>query len=748
MSSDVKQPTEQPIDEKQTDVLQDELVKEDVIEENFIDYENDPEYKDIPLVVRELVTFDDDPEQPSLTFRYYLLSFVFVGLGAFVSQLSWFRTTSAPYSVFFVQIVSHWAGKWLAKVLPNKEVNLYIIKFNLNPGPFSVKEHVLVTLSASAGATSNLGEIIVSVKELFYDEYMHPVAAIAFMWATIWTGYSYAALARSFLIYDPTFIWPQALMQTTLFRTLRADENIFTARKQMRVFWLCLVGVFFWQFLPEYAFPLLSSLAVLCWFGGHNPTVAFVGSGLGGMGVLNFTLDWSNITSTIMLSPWWTQVIQFVAFVISVWILVPIAKFKGLWGSDKIPIMSNHLFLANGTLYPFQQLITADAQFNETAYEEYGPVYMSSYQMWNLFFGYASFLSAFVSIALFAGPKLVKVAKLLLTREKRQDEDKLNKLMSPYKDVPLWWYLTLFLICFITNMVLIFKEQLYLPWWTFIVALVIGALTVVPMGYVYAISNYQVDIGTFNELVYGYMINANGSSRHPIGSLVYRVVSGQCWYRAQTILQDMKIGHYNHVAPRDVFWSQIIGNLIGVPINYGVIRWVIDTKRDYLNGSKKDPLNQWTGQNPISYNSQAVQYGLVGPSRLFQSAIYTPLLYGFILGAFAPIIIYLLHKKFPRARFDLWNTTIFFSSMSGFYGNVSTGPLSSFIGGFICNYYFFRYRHELWKKYNYLCGAALDAGFNLNMLAIFIFFSAAKTVVMPAWWGNDPDSVEKCYALE
>ncbi|KAG2180274.1 hypothetical protein INT43_004063 [Umbelopsis isabellina] len=553
MSSDVKQPTEQPIDEKQTDLLHDEIVKEDLAEENSIDYENDPEYKDIPLVVRELVTFEDDPEQPSLTFRYYLLSFVFVGLGAFVSQLSWFRTTSAPYSVFFVQIVAHWAGKWLAKVMPNKEVNLYFFKFNLNPGPFSVKEHVLVTLSASAGATSNLGEIIVSVKELFYDEYMHPVAAIAFMWATIWTGYSFAALARSFLIYDPTFVWPQALMQTTLFRTLRADENSFTA-----------------------PFPLLSSLAVLCWFGGHNPTVAFVGSGLGGMGVLNFTLDWSNITSTIMLSPWWTQVIQFVAFVLSVWILVPIAKFNGLWGSDKIPIMSNHLFLANGTLYPFQKLITADAQFNETAYEEYGTVFMSSYQMWSLFFGYASFISAFVSIALFAGPKLINVAKTLIDRGKRQDKDKLNKLMAPYKDVPLWWYLTLFLICFTTNMVLIFKQQLYLPWWTFLVALLFGSLTVVTNGF-----SHQSE-----ELIYGYMINASGSSRHPIGSLVYRVVAGQCWYRAQTILQDMKIGHYNHVAPRkftvswrhlttsfpyltkfkigDVFWSQIIGNLIGV----------------------------------------------------------------------------------------------------------------------------------------------------------------------------------------
>lgn len=35
--------------------------------------------------------------------RYFLLSIIFVGLGAFVSQLSWFRTTYAPYSVFFVQ---------------------------------------------------------------------------------------------------------------------------------------------------------------------------------------------------------------------------------------------------------------------------------------------------------------------------------------------------------------------------------------------------------------------------------------------------------------------------------------------------------------------------------------------------------------------------------------------------------------------------------------------------------------------
>jgi hypothetical protein len=192
-----------------------------------------------------------------------------------------------------------------------------------------------------------------------------------------------------------------------------------------------------------------------------------------------------------------------------------------------------------------------------------------------------------------------------------------------------------------------------------------------------------------------------------------------------------------------------------------------------------------------------VQYGLVGPSRLFQSAVYSPLLYGFLLGALAPVLMWLLHKRFPKARFDLWNSTIFFSwyclyfkfakdcsprcnqltiffsiNQHGqllwkhlnrssklynwrvstpyffFSSRASAALLTTYSPRFVCNFYFFRYRHELWKKYNYLCAAALDAGFNLNMLAIFIFFSAARVIQMPSYFLNDADSIEKCYALQ
>lgn len=55
---------------------------------------------------------------------------------------------------------------------------------------------------------------------------------------------------------------------------------------------------------------MTSSLALLCWF-SRDPMTQFLGSGLGGTGVLNFTLDWSNIGSTMIYYPYWAQVSGF-----------------------------------------------------------------------------------------------------------------------------------------------------------------------------------------------------------------------------------------------------------------------------------------------------------------------------------------------------------------------------------------------------------------------------------------------------
>ncbi|CAG8974115.1 hypothetical protein HYALB_00002750 [Hymenoscyphus albidus] len=748
-------------------------------ETDFAD--DDPALRDIPWHVRRGVSFVDDPTEPTLTFRYFILSFLFILPGAFLSQMSSFRTTYAPYSVFFVQIASNYVGIWLAKVLPARHVRVSFTRhgFNLNPGPWNSKEHVLVTISAASGATYNLAYAPISLAELYFDDIIHPAIAIFFMWSVVYTGYSFAALARQFLLYDPQYPWFQALCQATLFETQKKNRESPSSisRKQMRVFFGVLLGITLWQFLPEFIFPMLGSLAFLCWVAPRNPVANFVGSGFGGMAVLNLSLDWSSLSNlsnsnSLFVTPWWTQVIIFTAFVVNCWILLPAAKWGSL-GSWKLHLMSNRVFTGfslpasqsactnhppeSGDPYPIKKLITPSAGFNETAFAEYGPLYVGTQQLWNMFFDYAAYTSALSWILFFGFSQIKGTIQKLNQRRKNsvkgetinhQYTDQLNILQRSYKEVPWWWSLILFLVTFVVIITILGTGNLFIPIWTYFIALATGVMVVIPLGWLYALSNFQLPIGTFNELIYGVMVNAVPGHKNPVGATIYSSIAGDAWYRAQLMLQDQKIGHYMHIPPRSVFFSQMFGCFIGVPINYGVIRWVLGAKKQYLNGSETDPTHQWTGQGLANTLTTSVQYVLVGPQRLFQHPMYAPLPYGFLVGAIAPAILYALHRAFPRAKIHLFNTTIFFSGLSNFYGNISTGYSSSIIGGFVVMYWAFRYRYDLWARYNYILAAAFDAGFNLNMLLIFLFFGAGKIIKAPYWWGNNEDSTDRCFALE
>jgi hypothetical protein len=67
--------------------------------------------------------------------------------------------------------------------------------------------------------------------------------------------------------------------------------------------------------------------------------------------------------------------------------------------------------------------------------------------------------------------------------------------------------------------------------------------------------------------------------------------------------------------------------------------------------------------------------------------------------------------------------------------------------GTFFNFYLYRYRHKFWNKWAYISGAALDIGFNANFLFTFLFLDATGAV-MPNWWGNNAESVERCFALK
>lgn len=149
-----------------------------------------------------------------------------------------------------------------------------------------------------------------------------------------------------------------------------------------------------------------------------------------------------------------------------------------------------------------------------------------------------------------------------------------------------------------------------------------------------------------------------------------------------------------------------------------------------------------------SYNTMGVQYAIIGPKLLFSQALFAPLPWSFLFGALVPPVLYGLHSIFPRWRVDLWNITIFCGGMATFYGNVSTGYTSAIIGGYVVMYYYYRKKFDTWKRYSYMVAAAFDAGFNLNLLLVFLFFGSGKQVAMLNWWGNNAVSVERCFALD
>jgi OPT family oligopeptide transporter len=479
-----------------------------VVEEEAHD---NSEIAELPLIVRQTVSLEDDPTLSTITFRYFVLAIFFVVPGAFLSQMSHFRTTQAPYSIFFVQVACHYAGHFLANYLPAWQVKLpFGYGFNLNPAPWSIKEHVLVTLTAASGANYNLGFAPISMAELWYDTKINPAVAIFFMLAIVWVGYAVAAIARTMLLWEPEYIWPQALMQTMLFETFKKqDRQSPLARRQMIIFFSCLVGMTLWQFLPEYVFPMTSSLAFLCWVAPKNPVANFIGSGLGGMGFMNLSLDWSNINwngSSILITPFWTQVILFLAFAFNCWVLLPAAKWGNL-GSYKHGLMTNSLLTANGTKYPTLSIINKDFSLNETAYEEIGPVYMGLQNIWATFFSYTKLPSAFVWMATFGASgilgtfkkvRLAQQARKEATKEgpvtgnsvpniHHQYTDRLNVLQRSYQEVPAWWFITLFVVGTAVILAIVGSGNLFIPVWTVFVAIATGVVVVIPLGYLYAV---------------------------------------------------------------------------------------------------------------------------------------------------------------------------------------------------------------------------------------------------------------------
>jgi len=198
----------------------------------------------------------------------------------------------------------------------------------------------------------------------------------------------------------------------------------------------------------------------------------------------------------------------------------------------------------------------------------------------------------------------------------------------------------------------------------------------------------------------------------------------------------LKLGHYMKIPPRMMFSIQVISTVIACIWVSIVQGWMLDNIEDVCTRHQKQGF---TCPGSTTFATASVIWGAVGPQRMFSvGAPYANFLWFILIGAIAPIPLYLLARRFPLSFWRYVNIPIFFAGLAAMPAASGINYISWITCGFIFNYCIRRFHFRWWMRYNYILAAALDGGVILSMIVIFFSLQSWKTGgISLNWWGNN-----------
>ncbi|CAF1254949.1 unnamed protein product [Adineta ricciae] len=689
------------------------------------------------------VSNKDDPSIPALTFRSWFLGIAFTAAIAFVNQFFWYRTSPLVIGVLVAQLLSHLAGKALEKILPKKNIKIFRWTFSLNPGPFTVKEHCIITTMASTGVGTAYAIDVVTIQRLFYKRVIHPGFGIIFVVTSQIIGYGMAGIMRKFLVWPAAMIWPANLVNCALFQTLhKEDKNEEKTEddksrwkiSRLRFFFIAFFCQFLYYWLPGYIFPVLSLFSWICMIKPDSIILSQL-TGINGLGIGSIELDWNAWVSFLgspIIVPFWAQMNILVGFVILAWIIAPASYYSNLWNAKVLPIFSQRVFSTDGYIYNITAVLKLDLRLNETAYEQYGEIRMTPIFAFAYGISFAAIAAVIVHTVLYEGKTIVKQFRSSL---KDNAGDIHAKLMSRYKEAPEWWYTILFLLAFVLAAIVCHFGEL-MPWYFLFVAVATAFFFLLPTGIVAAVTNQAIGLNVITEFIAGVAIPGD-----PLANVTFKTYGYISQNQALLLISDLKLGHYMKIPPRAMFITQLLGTIIA-----GVVNFVT---ADYLLRSVPHictPENpQWTCPGANTFFSASIIWGAIGPVKMFgPGSTYSSLLYGFLIGAILPVPVWLLMKKFPHIK---WLKHIHFPIMLSATAIMPPAPPGNFpswlLVGFIFNFILARYARTWWTRYAYVFSAAMDCGVAIGILIIF-FALQNNRIEFPTWWGTGGPTGDGC----
>lgn len=141
----------------------------------------------------------------------------------------------------------------MAHLLPTRYFQLFGYTFTLNPGPFNVKEHLLIAVLAGSGSGAAYGADIITIQDLYYKQDIGPVGGILLLLSTQLLGFGLSGIVYNLLVRPSKMVWPSTLVPISLFNTLHGTEKDKEKLTQLRLrfFKIAFLAIFAWQFMPS-----------------------------------------------------------------------------------------------------------------------------------------------------------------------------------------------------------------------------------------------------------------------------------------------------------------------------------------------------------------------------------------------------------------------------------------------------------------------------------------------------------------
>lgn len=682
--------------------------------------------------VRSAVANFDDPSMPASTLRAWVLGLVWAIILPGVNQFYYFRYPSIAVGGLVAQLLTFPLGRLWDRFMPR----VTVFGISVNPGPFTIKEHVLVTIMANVGAPSAYATDVIAVQRVMYHQQFSFMYQWMLVMSTQLIGFSIGGIARRFLVTPASMIWPNTLVLCALFNTLHSQRYAGYGTRdgisRERFFCYAFFGAAVWYFMPGYLFQALSVFDWVCWIAPRNVKINQLFGYYSGLGFSLISFDWNQIAyiGSPLATPWWAEANVAVGFVFFYWILTPILYYANAWNSQYLPMSSRAAFDNTGNYYNTTRIIKDDSTFDLEAYKAYSPLYLSATFAVAYGLSFASITATITHAILY----FWKPIKTQFKRSLQEQPDVHARLMASYPSVPEWWYSCIFVVTFAFGCLCIELWPTGMTIWAFCVALILAVVYVVPVGMIQAITNRQVGLNVISELLAGFMMPGR-----PLALMMFKTWGYITMSQAMAFTADFKLGHYMKVPPRPMFWGQVVSTIIAGTVQLGVQTWMFANIPDMCSPHNKD---SFTCAGTEVFGVASVVWGAIGPALQFaKGQIYYALTFFFLIGACCPVIVWWITRRYPDTFLNYANFPLIFAGVGLMPPATAANYVPWVIIGFIFQYVIRRRHFSFWAKYNYVLSAALDAGTAISTILIFFLLQYPKNGTIglhtvQAWWGN------------